>query len=510
MASKATTVFKKAQQKIANNPRIFVVALVGVIGVAFLLTSFAASFSISIQPEDGQLDGVQKVYNGSAIMFGSKTIANKTCSNISQYGITWTFDKAYSCGKFANGDWWAAPQAGSQVTITRISPDAGNNRNGWIVNPDNSKQAYDSRLDNYDASRMPNLPYNAKPGDSIIKSISLEGNCRIAAEGHLPCLSTAAVLTILRDIPPNNGTTSFRPAYYGTNKKLYSTNQLQTNLLPTLAPVSNTPSLDQIKNRYQRVQLDHTSSYLGRYLHPVENFRSFDGGKVNNYGSELARDNADAALRLMLNDSINAKMPALINYVQAGIDWYGTISSGGVKYDISGGHGVGRKMPILFAGIILNDTEMKNFISSSASNTNFIEDVQIYYSNVADRPLFGIPCPDGMYEQVLNGGSGGKDCRDPTGQIDGGLLPGGTYQFCCTIRNNKASSLVARLMPGGKTIWNKQYFHDYVDRWVTFGAWTKPDKQNRFPNQHGASKNGGDYGSLFQNNMWNTYSPTFQ
>ena len=37
--------------------------------------------------------------------------------SISQYGITWKFDKQYSVGTFANGDYWVA---GDMVVITRI------------------------------------------------------------------------------------------------------------------------------------------------------------------------------------------------------------------------------------------------------------------------------------------------------------------------------------------------------------------------------------------------------
>ena len=39
--------------------------------------------------------------------------------HVTQYEITWYFDKAYTVGQFANGDWWVL----GPVTITRITPD---------------------------------------------------------------------------------------------------------------------------------------------------------------------------------------------------------------------------------------------------------------------------------------------------------------------------------------------------------------------------------------------------
>jgi hypothetical protein len=51
----------------------------------------------------------------------SNTINNvyntQTCTSVSQYGITWTFDRAYTCGQFVNGDWWVV----GPVKITAIT-----------------------------------------------------------------------------------------------------------------------------------------------------------------------------------------------------------------------------------------------------------------------------------------------------------------------------------------------------------------------------------------------------
>jgi len=64
-------------------------------------------------------------------------------NQISQYGITWTFDKDYRVGQFANGDHWVV----GPVTIVCISPasivTAGRTINGSMLDPV-SGQGFDS------------------------------------------------------------------------------------------------------------------------------------------------------------------------------------------------------------------------------------------------------------------------------------------------------------------------------------------------------------------------------
>jgi hypothetical protein len=39
-------------------------------------------------------------------------------ASVSQFGVTWTFDKPYECGRFATGDWWVV----GPVRIVAIDP----------------------------------------------------------------------------------------------------------------------------------------------------------------------------------------------------------------------------------------------------------------------------------------------------------------------------------------------------------------------------------------------------
>jgi hypothetical protein len=466
-------------------------------------------------PQKHLLDESQRVISGP-----------QAADMITQYGITWTFDQTYETGQFANGDYWVV----GPVTITAITPDFDGSVNGWEVNPVYAgDQGFDSFCGNFDASLVPDLPYVALPGQSIVKSVASDHSTR-------NCLQTATVLTVVAAIPPGGGATVFRPPYVGTDKPYYYVSDLRTELLPAYPPVEDTPTLAWVESSFGRVQLDHKGGAVGRYLHPIDN--------IPDYGGDIGRRNGDGALRLMLNDPISARMPALIAYVQYGIDLYHMMLDGHTWPD-GGGHRPGQKLPLTFAATLLDHPGMKAAIQDA---TFFHEDKVMWYSPVAAHTLYGsdqgydFDLLEQRYWEVivsdLNGQvSGYKSYRDPYGYIDGGYMPAGGYQFCCTSQPWKGSALALHLLPQMKLVWYTTAIYDYADRWVSFGAWTQPDPCapaeanwdnygvtfgpdgnggcipdtdpsdgiGRFPQQHGQAPDGGYRYSNFQAAMWDAY-----
>ncbi len=433
------------------------------------------------------------------------------CSKVSQHGITWYFKSKHSCGRFANKDWWVK----GPVTITRITPDYSNGRNGWTVNPATAVNAYDSRISRYQfiAKEIPGLPLKALPQQSIVKSVSSpDGQCRKTdSKIHRCYLKTVAILTILGAIPENNGQTLFRPPYIGTARPIYSVNRLRADLLPSLPKVKHAPTLQWVEEEFSRVQFDHWSSWTGRYMHPAKN--------MPQYGSNIAISTNKAALRLMLDDPVKQKKAALIAYVQAGIDYYHMMKNG-MNWRADGGHMVGRKLPVVFAAILLDNPEMKKSIASAPTGT-FSEDGHTSFGKNAIA-LFGKDCGEPGYWQRELKGKGKRDCRDPYGYIDGGGSEiGAAYQTCCTAHAYKGAALAAILLPDGKNIWNHQPFFKYVDRWVNHGVWASPDRcsfkapeqfsgqcikgPGRFTEKHGQGADTGYYQSTFVNEMWKAY-----
>ena len=184
----------------------------------------------------------------------------------------------------------------------------------------------------------------------------------------------------------------------------------------------------------------------------------------------------------MLDDSAVEKRNATINYVQYGIDLY-HMALGGASWPSNGGYGNGRKLPLTFAAVLLATSGMKNIVMANTDNSIyhlFGEDghVAIGQNNI---PLWGAPydsqtsCSEFVYWRNIVLDTGDRDCKDPHGYIDGGLIPGGSYQSCCNSKLWKGPALSLHLMPELKQVWNYDSFLDYVDRWVNLGAYTQPD-----------------------------------
>jgi hypothetical protein len=381
-------------------------------------------------------------------------------SEITQYGITWTFADQRCTGTYANGDPWVL----GPVTITAISPDFDGDHHGWEVNPASSvDQGFDTRIYDYDASRVPALPYDALAGESLVKGVSLEplddADCR-------PCLQTAAVLTVVGEVPVGQGVDLFRPPYYGTDKPSFSTDELDLDLLPQLSAVADTPALADKAEDFRRVQLDHKENWVGRPLHPVDN--------MPDYGSSIASRNAEGALRLMLDEDPGDKMDLATTYVQYGIDIYYQWV-GGVTWPPNGGHSEGRKLPPIVAAVLLGDQAMQDALAASGPG-DFGENGGMYFSEPANEVLYGpeTNSEDNYWTNVVFD-TGSRTIRDPYELIDGGYRPGDSYQYCCLALPWKSTATAARLMPELEAVWNFDHFFTYVDRWVEVGAWAEGD-----------------------------------
>jgi hypothetical protein len=335
--------------------------------------------------------------------------------------------------------------------------------------PEQDYQGFAADAGRFRSDLVPPLPYTAQAGQSIVKTIR-SGNPK-SGNNCYGCLLTAAVLTVVDAVPPGNGADVFRPPYVGQEKPYYTVSELRTELLPFLAPVANAPTLEWVAGRFQRVQLDHKQGFTGRNIHPIQN--------IPDYGADIGKRNGDAALRLLFNDPVSAKMPAIVNFVQYGIDLYHMVMLGQVWPD-GGGHRPGQKMPMAFAAVMLDHQGMKDAVTK---NKFFHEDRGVLKSKVDGRALFGFDQGYGsrqeeeywkvVHSNVTGKASGFKSHFDPYGYVDGGYYPGTSYQFCCTAMPWKGSALAARLMPEMIGIWDNDQFFEYVDRWVEHGAWAQ-------------------------------------
>jgi hypothetical protein len=262
---------------------------------------------------------------------------------------------------------------------------------------------------------------------------------------------------------------AFRPSYCDRSQTIYHANALQRDLLPSLAPPnpSETPTLAQFEAWYRQPWID-TNAFL--FDAPADYMPS--------YGQHIAFADSYATLLLMLNFPADQKVNLTNYFVQYGIDLYGCVQTG-YGWPAFGGHHSGRKLPIVFAGILLNDDGMKS-VSSTFPN-QFGEDMQAFYINK-------LP-PAGTYQQawqgatVIYGGHYGvttdgtpvsAGLYGPYEQLQPSAWPlispteqlGEAYRRCCTSVSWVGEALTIHLLHA-ETTWNQQAFLDYVDRWMT-------------------------------------------
>jgi len=174
-----------------------------------------------------------------------------------------------------------------------------------------------------------------------------------------PLLKTAAILTIIDSPVPEGG---FRPPYSGTDKTIkFYKNQLDYSKLSKLAPPASTPRLEQqpgdeqwdsVERMFERVWYDLPPSQISIMFHPADN--------MHWYGANIAGQIGTAGLMLNLDFTDPEKETLLIGFVQLGIDLYGIVQNGGENAWACKNKQGGRKLPILFAGIVLDDLGMKS------------------------------------------------------------------------------------------------------------------------------------------------------
>lgn len=145
------------------------------------------------------------------------------------------------------------------------------------------------------------------------------------------------------------------------------------------------------------------------------------------------------ALWLHLDFSVEEKMEVLIGFVQVGIDLFAIAQNGYIdsegnmaQWVNNGGHGAGRKWPILFAGIMLGD------------------------SNMIGMPEWGI----------VHGTNWFRDTA----------LWETAYRECCTAVNWSGFMLSALIMDAVDE-WDHDVIFDYLDRYIQYqntyndGSW---------------------------------------
>jgi hypothetical protein len=389
--------------------------------------------------------------------------------SITQYGITWTFDKPYESGQFASGDYWVVGPA----VVTSVSPAPTGTRNGSCVNPIGGRQGYDDRGGQYATDDNVTFPHTLAVDESLVSSVSKpEGG----SFQNVGCLQSQAVLTAVKAPLP---ATALRPAYAGTYKRYLDTKNIQWSLLPELPAPASKPSGTELLKMAERPRIDHMSSWTIQHSCAQDNWYNGAGAHAC-YGREYSSFVSAAAQYLMLDTPERDELA--ISMIQLGIDNYGVIRAGG-KYSANGGHHSARKWPVVLAAALLDDCDMLK-VGAEYDDSRFGEDGHTYIGKNGIA-LFGWDCGSGNGSYFDNGcaGSGAKDCRDPAGLVD--ACP--DYRNCCTSAYWVGQALAVRMLHA-EAVWAHDAYFEYVDRWMK-----------------GEVDGGGSSSSAFVTEMWNLH-----
>jgi hypothetical protein len=394
-------------------------------------------------------------------------------AEVSQYGITWKFDKPAKTGQFITGDWWVV----GPVTVASVTPAPGPvpaesneemKKNRWgdtslrrdytmrngsmVVLKASMSQGYDSRSGTYDAPSSIAFPYALAAGRSLISTISnptlpVHNFCKnLMWASEQKCenvLKTAAVLTCLPEAPPAD---AFRPPYVGTDKPIWRAKDIQWELLPKLKAPDKVPSWEEFERYFQRPWLEHVCEWPQQQLNPNEN--------QPNYGREHSRLVSIASLMLQLDVPKDRKQKLLIGLVQYGIDVAGAGRVGG-QWNWGGGHSSGRKWPVVFASLMLGDANLRDLPPSAL----FHEDTQTYYG----KGWFG---QTALWQMVIHHGPRQPyEERPPEQWTDQWDKTSESYRLCCNGSAWIGTALAAREMKAIK-VWEHDAYFDYCDRWM--------------------------------------------
>jgi hypothetical protein len=389
----------------------------------------------------------------------------KRMISLTQHGITWTFDREVEVGQFVNGDCYVI----GACFVVDIDPKPENGRNGSTVNLgiNHMRSPFDDRTQGkrFDPENYLSLPISLKPNDSLISSVSVikkkQRPSILVPNGREKALSAVRSYSVLTCLDTAVSADAFRPAYCVGDKTIYYANDLKRDLLPKLEPVEYMPNPDLFIWMYQRPWMEVC-------------FFNFDAAAEYQaqYGRETSRAFGNASLLLCVDIDAKKKEKLLINCVQYGIDLWG-IAQAGYQWNALGGHGNGRKWPIVFAGMMLGDDNM-SCPTESLAHAVFSEDEQTRYEKAwhGATVVYGGHMGESKaddYRQILHEVVHPKDWPVNLDARKKWQLPGITnesYRRCCTSSSWVASALAMHAMKAEDN-WAHPAFFDYVDRWMT-------------------------------------------
>ncbi len=177
-----------------------------------------------------------------------------------------------------------------------------------------------------------------------------------------------------------------------------------------------------------------------------------------------------------MNDPLSDKEKLLKYMIQVGIDYYGLLQAGR-KWPTDGGHFTRAKLPIVFAGYMLGNSDMIN-VGSLRSWGTFQEDCNWFYTQ--DNPPYAelshscySPLPiayktAGGYARFGSRACGGYRTGDTDTMGENlSCVTGDVRTYWTTNLGSQRGNAIALELLGLKSAWNNNAFFDHM-HWTWF------------------------------------------
>lgn len=473
--------------------------------------------------DDGSMQGAGHADEARGGAGGSGPVLEpeESCSTIDveRAGVTFTFafdcgGEPCGCGRFVGGDPWVVPSSpGGVVTLTAITPEG--EEHGAMDNPalerigegpdgfaEEQVQGLVMGYEHYDAAKnvMTQLPFAAPGGTSILKVTTQTEGCGTEAIAT-GCVSSGAVLTVLDQVPPNQGATVFRPPFHGDEKPLYFTDRVRLERLPSLPqvggaegePVGGPDGFEEwLVPQYE---LNHNGYFSGEFHRAT-----IPHAAHTPYAADQANDFLEDLTDLFGPQSTDEKRAAAYTLIQRGIDNYGVFRMG-VPFGSGAGQHLGKKPPITLFAALYDDPELLETVRAIATdpqyeNANFFQEDSQVRAGRGGSPVWGERSADfgdvhwyftRLFPRLDSNGASG----DPYGYIDG--PPGGIHPDPDETSDRNylgvaggpliSYAFLQQLMPylryaaGDEELltWADRIYSGYGFEGFEGGLWTRPD-----------------------------------
>jgi hypothetical protein len=333
-------------------------------------------------------------------------------------------------------------------------------------------RAFGSR---YKANLTVKTPVSVNPGDALISSLGMGDGEKPTepfgggTQSESPVKSVSILSCLEKPVPAD----AFRPSYCDRGQKMYLARDLKRDLLPKLKYGKDTYDWPMMKGVFagKKSTAEDWALLFERPWIEICWF-AFDAPLEYQpgYGHIIARVESVVSLILATDLPQEKKERLLIGFTQYGIDLWGIAKAGYGGWPGYGGHGSGRKFPIVLAGTLLGDDAMAS-PSKTCPKCLFGEDTQTLYGKgwTGAEVVFG----GHQYGKGLGywlgkpndeKDSGPYEHKDPA-TWNSWNYQSDSYRRCCTSNAWGGYALVIQLMRLEKQ-WDHDAFFDYVDRWM--------------------------------------------